>query len=108
VNVNEYDAPFGSESEENGTGEPVSEAMMWGTLSWFVHETVVPVFTESEPGSNAKFLIAMVFPPPVTAGGVAVTGADGYDVQAATMQARITRRVHAVQNTMREYDGIRS
>jgi len=76
VNVNEYEAPVESELEENAAGEPVSEAIMWGTLSWFVHVTVVPAFTVSEAGSNAKFLIAMVFPPLVAAGGAAVAGVD--------------------------------
>jgi hypothetical protein len=106
VNVKEYEAPAGSESEENAAGDPVSEAIMWGTLSCFVHVTVVPVFTASEAGSNAKFLIAMVFPPPVATGGAAVAGVDWEEAQPAITHARTKRTVHPEQNIQRESDGM--
>jgi len=48
--------------------------MVCGAPSWFTHVTTVPVFTVRVEGSNAKFLIAIVSPPPVEAGGAA--GAD--------------------------------
>jgi hypothetical protein len=53
----------------------VSEVIVWEVPSWFIHVTTVPVFTVNEEGLNAKFLIAIVFPPPVDVGGGVV--ADG-------------------------------
>ena len=43
----------------------MSEAIACGTASWFAHVTSVPAFTVSVEGSNAKFLIVIVFPPVV-------------------------------------------
>jgi hypothetical protein len=74
VNVNEKEAPVESESEEKAVWEPVSEMIVCGAPSWFTQVTIVPVFTVSGEGSNAKFLIAMEFPPPVETGGIAVAG----------------------------------
>lgn len=52
--------------------------MVWGDPSWFIHVITEPLFTVREEGSNAKFLIAMEFPPMVEAGGAAgEAGADG-------------------------------
>ena len=87
-------------------GEPASETIAWGTESWFVHVTEVPVFTVSESGLNAKFLIAMAFPPPGEAGGEGTDTGACEEEQPATMQARTTRMMHAVQNARREYAGI--
>jgi hypothetical protein len=52
----------------------VSETIVCGVASWFTHVTTVPVFTVRIEGSNAKFFIVIVVPPPVEAGGEA--GAD--------------------------------
>ena len=106
MKVNVKEAPVESESDVIDTGEPVSETIMWGALSWFVHVTAVPLFTVSGVGANAKFLIAMVFPPPVAAGDAAVAGVVWGEVQPAVIQARITMTVHAVQNTRRECSDI--
>jgi hypothetical protein len=95
-----------SESDEKAAGEPASEAMVWGAPSLFVHVTVVPVFTVREEGSNAKFLIEIVFPPPVEAGGAAGVDGAGPEEQPATVQARITRTVQAMRNSMRGYADI--
>ena len=93
-------------SDENGTGEPVSERRVWGALSRFVHVTEVPDFTVSAEGSNAKFLIAMEFPEGVAAGGREGAGGVWLEVQPAAMQARTTRTRPAIQNTRRECAGI--
>jgi len=65
-----------SESDENATGEPGSEVIVCGAVSRLTHVTVVPVFTISVLGLNAKSLILTVDPPPdgtrvVTVAGVA-------------------------------------
>ena len=73
VNVNGKDAPVESESDEKAAGEPASETIVCEAPSWFTHVTTVPVFTVSEDGSNAKFLIEIEFPP-VEAGVVVVAG----------------------------------
>ena len=52
----------------------MSETMVCEAPSWFTHVTIVPVFTVSEDGSNAKFLIVIEFPPPVEVGVVVVAG----------------------------------
>jgi hypothetical protein len=57
VNVNWYDAPLGSGSEENVADEPASEAIWWVVPSWFVHVTIVPLPMVSVSGIKAKFLI---------------------------------------------------
>lgn len=106
VKVNVKEAPVESESDTIETGEPVSETIVWGALSWFVQVTVVPLFTVSGVGTNAKFLIAIVFSPPVAAGDATVAGAVWGDVQPATVQARITMTMHVVQNTRRECSDI--
>lgn len=61
--------------------------------------TTVPVFTVRVEGSNAKFLIAIAFPPPGDTGGA--TGARGAseEEQPAPMQAMITRAIQAEQVT---------
>jgi len=64
-----------SGSDENGTREPVSETMVCGVGSWFIHVTTEPVFTVTVDGVNAKFFIVIVVHPPGEAGGEA--GADG-------------------------------
>jgi hypothetical protein len=75
VNVNWYDAPSGSGSEENATDEPVSEPIWWAVLSWFDHVTVVPVLIVSISGVNAKFLI-MIMVAPVAGTEVVAPGVD--------------------------------
>jgi hypothetical protein len=105
VNVNEYDAPVANGSDENDAGEPVSETIVWEAPSLFTHVTVVPVFTVSAEGSNAKFLIEMVFPP-VEAGVPAGAPGGLEEEQPAAIQARIKRTIHAVQNSRREYADI--
>jgi hypothetical protein len=50
----------------------VSETIVCGVASWFTHVTTVPVFTVRVDGSNAKFFIVIVVPPPVGAGVDAV------------------------------------
>ncbi len=102
VKVNVKEAPVESESDTIGTGEPVSETMVWGALSWFVHVMAVPLFTVNGVGTNAKFLIAMVFPSPVAVGDAAVAGVVWGEVQPAAIQVRITMTMQAVQNTRRE------
>jgi hypothetical protein len=102
ANVNVYDAPVESESEENAVGEPESETMVCGAESWLVHLTTAPVFTVRADGSNAKFLIVIVFPPPFDACGTAGVAGAGLDEQPATMQEMITRAIHAERKTRRE------
>jgi hypothetical protein len=94
-----------SESDEKALGEPASEAMAWGVPSLFTHVTAVPAFTVRREGSNAKFLIAIVFPP-VEAGGAVVADGVGEELQPAAIQKKITRTVHAMQNTRRDCSGI--
>jgi hypothetical protein len=106
VNVKEKDAPGESGSEENAAGEPASETIVCVAPSLFTHVTPVPVFTVRVGGSNAKFLIEIVFPPPVAAGGVVVAEGAGEEEQPAAMQANITRTVHARPHTGREYTDI--
>lgn len=95
VNVKEKDAPGESGSEENAAGEPASETMECVAPSLFTHVTPVPVFTVRVEGSNAKFLIEIVFPPPAAAGVAAGDAGAGLEEQPAAMQATITRAVHA-------------
>jgi hypothetical protein len=95
-----------SESEEKAAGEPVSETTVWEAPSWFTHVTTVPVFTVSGEGSNAKFLIAMVFPPPVEGDCGVVAGGVWLEEQPAAMLARIRRTMQREQNDMRESAGI--
>jgi hypothetical protein len=71
VNVNSYDAPFGSGLEENATDEPESEPIWWGGLSWFVHVTVVPDLIVSISGVKAKFLIRIEVDPVAGTGVIA-------------------------------------
>jgi len=108
VKVKEKEAPAGSVSEENAAGDPSSETMVCVVPSLFTHVTPVPVLTVRAGGSNAKFLIEMVFPPPVDAGGVVPAEGEGEEEQPAAMQAMITRTEHATQDTVREYANIRS
>ena len=63
-----------SESDEKATGEPGSEAIVCGAGSRLTHVTVVPVFTISVEGPNAKSLILMVDAPPEATWVVTVTG----------------------------------
>jgi hypothetical protein len=109
MNVNLYDAPVDSESDEKIVGEPVSETTICGAPSWFTHVTIVPVFTVSGVGSNAKFLIVIEFPPPVEACGAAVAaGAGGVwlEEQPAATHARITSAIQTEQSTKGECLGI--
>ena len=64
-----------SEPDENATGEPGSEAIVCGAESRLTHVTVVPVFTISVLGLNAKSLILTVDPPPA---GTSVVTAAGF------------------------------
>ena len=93
VKVKEKEAPDESGSEVNAAGEPASETIVCGAPSLFIHVTSVPVFTVRAGGSNAKFLIEMVFPPPAETGGVAAAEGAGGEEQPAAMQAMITRTV---------------
>jgi hypothetical protein len=74
VNETVNDAPFWSGSEEKVSGEPGSETMVCATPSWLTQVTVLPVFTASEEGVNAKFLMEMEFTPPVDTGAPDDTG----------------------------------
>ena len=69
-----------------------------------VQVTVVPAFTVRVDSLNAKFLIAMVFPP---AAGGCVAAAEGAGLveeeQPADKQARISRAAHTDQNRVREW-----
>jgi hypothetical protein len=80
--------------------------MVWGAPSLFIHVTVVPIFTVSVEGSNAKFLIVIVFPPPGEAGGAAEVAGAWPEEQPAAVQASIKRTVHAMQNTYGEWSDI--
>jgi hypothetical protein len=80
--------------------------MVCETPSWFTHVTTVPVFTVNEEGSNAKFLIVMVFPPTVDAVGVAVVDGVWLEEQPATIQERIKITIHAEKQIKRECVGI--
>jgi hypothetical protein len=103
VNVTEYEAPVESEAEENCSGATLSETMVWGALSWFVHVMTDPLFTVSGEGSKAKFLIATALPLPVAAGGDAdPPGAVWYALQPAARQAATTKTILAAENTRRE------
>ena len=66
-----------SEPDENATGEPGSEAILCGAVSRLTHVTVVPVFTISVEGLNAKSLILTVDAPPVGTWVVPGTGVAG-------------------------------
>jgi hypothetical protein len=65
--------------------------------------TTVPLFTVSEEGSNAKFLMATVFPPSVEVVGAAVAGGACEDEHPAAMQETIKRTTHARQNIRRDF-----
>lgn len=82
--------------------------MVCGAVSWFTQVTVLPVLTVIDKGSNAKFLIVMVFPPPMDMGVAVDAGWVWLEAQPATVQARITRMIHYVQNIRREFVGIMS
>lgn len=75
-------------------------------MSWFTHVTTVPDFTVSAGGSNAKFLIVTVAPPPLEGCVDAGTCGAVEEEQPAAMQARTRRAVHAKPNIRREYAGI--
>ena len=66
-----------SESDENATGEPGSEAIVCGAVSRLTQVTVVPVFTIRVLGLNAKSLILTVDPPPDGTWVVTVAGFAG-------------------------------
>jgi len=100
-----YNPPVANGSDEKDAGEPVSETIAWVAPSLFTHVTVVPVFTVSAEGTNAKFLIEMVFPP--AEAGVPAGATGGWEEeQPAAKQARIKMTIHAVQNSRREYAAI--
>jgi hypothetical protein len=65
--------------------------------------TAVPLFTVSEEGSNAKFLMITVFPPGVEVVGAAVAGGACEDEHPAAMQETIKRTTHARQNIRRDF-----
>jgi hypothetical protein len=60
--------------------------------------TTVPLFTVSEDGSNAKFLMAIVFPPATEDVGAAVAGGVCEEEHPAAIQETIKRTTHAKQN----------
>ena len=66
-----------SEPDENATGEPGSEAIVCGAVSRLTHVTVVPVFTISVEGLNAKSLILTVDASPEGTRVVTVAGVAG-------------------------------
>jgi len=74
VNEKVNDAPVWSGSEEKVSGEPGSETTVCTVPSWLTQVTVLPVFTASEEGLNAKFLMEMEFTPPVDTGAPDDTG----------------------------------
>jgi hypothetical protein len=65
--------------------------------------TPVPLFTVSEEGSNAKFLMATVFPPAAEEVGAAVGGGVWLEEHPAAMQETIKRTTHAKQNIKRDF-----
>jgi hypothetical protein len=65
--------------------------------------TAVPLFTVSEEGSNAKFLMITVFPPVVEVVGAAVAGGACEEEHPAAMQDTIKRMTHAKQNIKRDF-----
>jgi hypothetical protein len=65
--------------------------------------TTVPLFTVSEEGSNAKFLMTTVFPPAAEDVGAAVAGGVWYEEHPAAMQETIKRTTHAKQKIKREF-----
>lgn len=69
----------------------------------FVHVTTVPLFTVSEDGSNAKFLMLIVFPPVVEMVGAAVAGGDCVEEHPAAIQETIKRTTHARQKIKRDF-----
>jgi hypothetical protein len=91
-----------SESEEKAAGEPGSETIVCTAPSWFTHVTAVPVFTVSTEGSNAKFLIAIEFPPSIEAGVAAGVESVWEEEQPATVHDMITKAIQAEQRTGRE------
>ena len=74
MNEKVNDAPVWSGSEEKVSGEPGSETTVCTVPSWLTQVTVLPVFTASEEGLNAKFLMEMAFTPPADAGAPDDTG----------------------------------
>ena len=74
MNEKVNDAPVWSGSEEKVSGEPGSETTVCTVPSWLTQVTVLPVFTASEEGLNAKFLMEMEFTPPVDTGAPDDTG----------------------------------
>jgi len=77
--------------------------MVCGALSRFTHVTAVPLFTVSEAGSNAKFLITTGFGPAAEVVGAAVAGGACEEVHPAAMQERIKRTTHAKQNIKQDF-----
>jgi hypothetical protein len=65
--------------------------------------TTVPLLTVSEDGSNAKFLIATVFPPATEVVGAAVAGGVWEEEHPAAMQETINRTTHAKQKIKRDF-----
>jgi hypothetical protein len=69
----------------------------------FVHVTTVPLFTVSEDGSNAKFLMLIVFPPVVVVVDAAVDGGACGEEHPAAMQETTKRTTHARQKIKRDF-----
>jgi hypothetical protein len=57
--------------------------------------TIAPLFTVSEEGSNAKFLMIMVFSPAMEVVGAAVTGGALEEEHPAAIQETIKRTTQA-------------
>jgi hypothetical protein len=63
----------------------------------------VPLFTVSEDGSNAKFLMLIEFPPVVEVVGAAVAGGACVEEHPAAIHETIKRTTHARQKIKRDF-----
>jgi len=99
VKVNGNDDPVASDGEVNGTGALASDTTVCGALSSLVHVTVVPAFTVSVAGLNAKLLIVIVSAGPAGT-GIAGEGCAGVcdEEQPAARHARTSTTAHTILN----------
>ena len=58
ANVREKVCPLEMDPESNFSGDGEREVTVWGTSSKFVHVTVAPVLTVTDPGLNSRPRIA--------------------------------------------------
>ena len=79
VNVREKVCPLEMDPELNVSGDGVRDVTVWGTSSKFVHVTVAPALTVTDPGLNARPLMStaavvdgMAVPVAAGAGGAVV------------------------------------